>query len=181
MDHLPFHASGFRSRLTRARGLKPIERPTPRVSSGVAPYAGAWIETSSPRTTLPSALVAPYAGAWIETYSTHSRPTSSNVAPYAGAWIETSTTRSRRSPRSCSSRLTRARGLKREAPRYRARCGRVAPTRAWIETHEWLGLVKVRGSRLTRARELKRERDGESRAVGPGRPLTGASGPNVVR
>jgi len=35
--------------------------------SGVAPYAGAWIETGMRRVNSESSLVAPYAGAWIET------------------------------------------------------------------------------------------------------------------
>ena len=34
----------------------------------VAPYAGAWIETSSLAPTTAICRVAPYAGAWIETY-----------------------------------------------------------------------------------------------------------------
>ena len=34
--------------------------------------------------------VAPYAGAWIETTTTESTHSESQVAPYAGAWIETS-------------------------------------------------------------------------------------------
>ena len=34
----------------------------------VAPYAGAWIETSEPTIPPECILVAPYAGAWIETF-----------------------------------------------------------------------------------------------------------------
>ena len=33
--------------------------------------------------------VAPYAGAWIETTTNASVSTNASVAPYAGAWIET--------------------------------------------------------------------------------------------
>ena len=99
------------SPLARGRGLK---RDTPgdgEGAGGVAPRAGAWIETSPApgRCTAPLsplargrglkqdlvakgswlAVVAPRAGAWIETSPTfpgrHLRP----VAPRAGAWIET--------------------------------------------------------------------------------------------
>ena len=77
----------------------------------VAPYAGAWIETSQRAADRPpngsrptrarglkpgkadasalTALVAPYAGAWIETSMRWTCYGDSMVAPYAGAWIET--------------------------------------------------------------------------------------------
>ena len=77
----------------------------------VAPYAGAWIETSLPIITLSNSGVAPYAGAWIETSRCLRLPQGPwshpmrvrglklgtdrffagpvHVAPYAGAWIET--------------------------------------------------------------------------------------------
>ena len=78
----------------------------------VAPYVGAWIETTVISYSLKLSIVAPYVGAWIET----SHPTSwcrnhhkshptwvrglklahymeksslDHVAPYVGAWIET--------------------------------------------------------------------------------------------
>jgi len=79
---------------------------------GVAPLAGAWIETGIPATKALSIWVAPLAGAWIETsnfgadnkvYRSHPsrvrglKPinvfpvtdVSDAVAPLAGAWIET--------------------------------------------------------------------------------------------
>ena len=80
------------------------------LSNGVAPHAGAWIETwiSSTAKALfeshPTRVrglkpaekfrfgdthVAPHAGAWIETLSTASFDDFSRVAPHAGAWIET--------------------------------------------------------------------------------------------
>ena len=51
----------------RVRGLKLSILPSRRISSLVAPHAGAWIETmaGSPSAAAPS--VAPHAGAWIET------------------------------------------------------------------------------------------------------------------
>ena len=99
----------------------------------VAPHAGAWIETTTPRTSANQWIwsrltqarglkreiarqlfradhVAPHAGAWIETGST-ARPVSiSSVAPHAGAWIETAHVAARCCP--SWSRLTQARGLK---------------------------------------------------------------------
>ena len=82
-------------------------------SGAVAPFAGAWIETSDPRVigALPqrrplrggvdrnacqspatcTTRVAPFAGAWIETQRRGRRhDAASIVAPFAGAWIETS-------------------------------------------------------------------------------------------
>ena len=52
---------------TWVRGLKREKRFVSRYVVPVAPYVGAWIETTGrPACTLPS-LVAPYVGAWIET------------------------------------------------------------------------------------------------------------------
>ena len=78
----------------------------------VAPYVGAWIETSLMVEQLQQGAVAPYVGAWIETsmsayglprLESHPmwvrglKPCSwrfvglrNTVAPYVGAWIETS-------------------------------------------------------------------------------------------
>ncbi len=59
--------------------------------SGVAPHAGAWIETPFKSTdTLRAPQVAPHAGAWIETCERRREWWWSDpVAPHAGAWIET--------------------------------------------------------------------------------------------
>ena len=79
--------------------------------TGVAPLAGAWIETGKIETFHAPASVAPLAGAWIETKDSQSLvvPSLSHpsrvrglkharrcrkldfiaVAPLAGAWIET--------------------------------------------------------------------------------------------
>ena len=56
---------------------------------GVAPHAGAWIETASYFGNDVSQPVAPHAGAWIETPPESALHDCSNVAPHAGAWIET--------------------------------------------------------------------------------------------
>ena len=58
--------------------------------TGVAPLAGAWIETAYLDQVFDNrARVAPLAGAWIETsIGLFSIPTFF-VAPLAGAWIET--------------------------------------------------------------------------------------------
>jgi len=56
---------------------------------GVAPHAGAWIETLICCCIKNRKLVAPHAGAWIETYVVTRFANKSIVAPHAGAWIET--------------------------------------------------------------------------------------------
>ena len=56
---------------------------------GVAPRAGAWIETPGQALERLDAGVAPRAGAWIETRGVRGRM-DGVVAPRAGAWIETS-------------------------------------------------------------------------------------------
>ena len=96
---------------TWVRGLKPQQTPPFSLTAPVAPYVGAWIETSPRRRAHPTASVAPYVGAWIETdavpvpeFDALSHPTwvrglkrflllmlwrIIRVAPYVGAWIET--------------------------------------------------------------------------------------------
>ena len=58
--------------------------------TGVAPRAGAWIETGPCPGSRASNEVAPRAGAWIETLIEPNCMKSCEVAPRAGAWIETS-------------------------------------------------------------------------------------------
>ena len=57
----------------------------------VAPYTGAWIETSvaQPFIRCTACRVAPYTGAWIETLKQSYLSQRVEVAPYTGAWIET--------------------------------------------------------------------------------------------
>ena len=60
------------------------------VQPGVAPFAGAWIETAAVAGVTASLGVAPFAGAWIETVAeTGEAMKYIAVAPFAGAWIET--------------------------------------------------------------------------------------------
>ena len=93
------------------RGLKQGCRRESLQPRCVAPYVGAWIETSSASKALATSLshpmwvrglkhhgqgyrgrteVAPYVGAWIETTCTVAVRWQAPVAPYVGAWIETS-------------------------------------------------------------------------------------------
>ena len=55
----------------------------------VAPYTGAWIETSWSNQAKRFKSVAPYTGAWIETEMLIATYAKLEVAPYTGAWIET--------------------------------------------------------------------------------------------
>ena len=57
--------------------------------NSVAPYVGAWIETSLAWLIALAHSVAPYVGAWIETIASIRTKKSYWVAPYVGAWIET--------------------------------------------------------------------------------------------
>ncbi len=74
-------------------------------------------------------VVAPFTGAWIETSSAMAHDTSAPVAPFTGAWIETVNMAD--VPEGGGSRPSRARGLKRvwqenaEQQRGRALHGRV--------------------------------------------------------
>ena len=58
--------SALKSHPTWVRGLK-HDVLASDWQTFVAPYVGAWIETSTARLASLSALVAPYVGAWIET------------------------------------------------------------------------------------------------------------------
>ena len=80
------------------------------MSSSVAPYVGAWIETGRARTPPLRRKVAPYVGAWIETSLRASPWMIYEVAPYVGAWIETELASSL--PKTDQSHPTWVRGLK---------------------------------------------------------------------
>ena len=93
------------------RGLKHTALLRRQQASQVAPYVGAWIETSISAFVRPikwshptwvrglklhhrqpahhRLIVAPYVGAWIETLQSRRRECKTSVAPYVGAWIET--------------------------------------------------------------------------------------------
>ena len=53
---------------TWVRGLKPLQHTQPAAAQ-VAPYVGAWIETTKFSKKTCAASVAPYVGAWIETHN----------------------------------------------------------------------------------------------------------------
>jgi len=55
------------SRPSWARGLKLRSAKPDSARNGVAPFVGAWIETSSGRLVWVPVIVAPFVGAWIET------------------------------------------------------------------------------------------------------------------
>ena len=109
------------SRPTRARGLKRFVEQSLRINYGVAPHAGAWIETHTdvfadlmPQVSRPTRARGLKLGADYHNRSRNaSRPTrarglkpstllltdeSVSVAPHAGAWIETISKRQSTSP-----------------------------------------------------------------------------------
>ena len=74
----------------RGRGLKHSDVLSDLLNGGVAPRAGAWIETENATDLRSTRSVAPRAGAWIETgIAKSSNSERRQVAPRAGAWIET--------------------------------------------------------------------------------------------
>ena len=75
---------------TWVRGLKHYNQRTFHQDRTVAPYVGAWIETTMKENHLGDLYVAPYVGAWIETSLCVRLRCLLIVAPYVGAWIETS-------------------------------------------------------------------------------------------
>ena len=79
----------YLSHPTWVRGLKPKLEAVISDAIPVAPYVGAWIETSTPILRRLKVPVAPYVGAWIETIHTLKNMGGVLVAPYVGAWIET--------------------------------------------------------------------------------------------
>ena len=74
---------------TWVRGLKQLQEGYGYIHTPVAPYVGAWIETSPSEDARSQLPVAPYVGAWIETSVISACSSPSAVAPYVGAWIET--------------------------------------------------------------------------------------------
>ena len=56
------------SPLMQGRGLKHEIKLMIAQTKGVAPHAGAWIETGQATPPLTTGRVAPHAGAWIETF-----------------------------------------------------------------------------------------------------------------
>ena len=71
------------------RGLKLYLRLPIEFDLHVAPFMGAWIETTSLEETYAVPFVAPFMGAWIETWISLHVLDCYNVAPFMGAWIET--------------------------------------------------------------------------------------------
>ena len=67
--HFQFFLVGKLSHPTWVRGLKHGFHYKLHISEGVAPYMGAWIETTFKAISTPAVRVAPYMGAWIETHA----------------------------------------------------------------------------------------------------------------
>ena len=63
------HLLNMRSHPTWVRGLKLLVCGSYEKRNFVAPYVGAWIETTYVCTCGLRSIVAPYVGAWIETKS----------------------------------------------------------------------------------------------------------------
>ena len=123
---------------------------------GVAPLAGAWIETVYYYDKEEKArLSRPSRARGLKRRADSGRATTFRVAPLAGAWIETPHDNIR--PFRRSSRPSRARGLKHQSIRVSALSFAVAPLAgAWIETSIHNERMEFpRRSRPSRARGLK--------------------------
>ena len=72
------------------RGLKRLAGESAEQAQPVAPFVGAWIETSYVSVMKYAYWVAPFVGAWIETPILAASQAAQIVAPFVGAWIETS-------------------------------------------------------------------------------------------
>ena len=55
----------------------------------VAPFVGAWVETTDVSGMLVGGTVAPFVGAWVETAAASHTAAAAKVAPFVGAWVET--------------------------------------------------------------------------------------------
>ncbi len=84
-------------------------------------------------------IVAPYVGAWIETSFSIYAKSLQMVAPYVGAWIET--TVMSLVDVSVESHPTWVRGLKRDMSFLNTKCFVAPYVGAWIETVEALGTL----------------------------------------
>ena len=72
------------------RGLKRLTSSSAFLTVAVAPFVGAWIETTTSPLLITICNVAPFVGAWIETRKILPFPRFPiPVAPFVGAWIET--------------------------------------------------------------------------------------------
>ena len=68
--------------------MKLVLRSLLKIISGVAPFAGVWIEIGEIVKIININEVAPFAGVWIEIYTSTVFSQSIEVAPFAGVWIE---------------------------------------------------------------------------------------------
>ncbi len=123
------------SRLVQARGLKPAMVRHTQPPVGVAPRAGAWIETADRAGVAAERLVAPRAGAWIETnaFLTYQYPLP-------------------------ASRLVQARGLKPPIRKNQTigSVSRLVQARG-LKLAYWSPIISLGKSRLVQARGLKRD------------------------
>ena len=139
----------------RGRGLKLGQTASTEGTPGVAPHAGAWIETSFVVSLVVMTAVAPHAGAWIETARHWICLIAYAVAPHAGAWIET--INSDRLQEAIESLPMRGRGLKQKDEIVNIARDGVAPhAGAWIETDEiGITIESMKESLPMRGRGLK--------------------------
>ena len=107
----------------------------------VAPFTGAWIETSRRAWLSVRAAGRSLHGGVDRNTSAVARSQRDRVAPFTGAWIETSERRSGASTKRAASLPSRGVDRNAQLP-GRSTCAQVAPfTGAWIET-TWIDVVE---------------------------------------
>ena len=117
----------------RGRGLKHDPLCGLPFADGVAPRAGAWIETPLDGCSRPGAAVAPRAGAWIETGKNNQFPRVPESPPARGRGLKLK--RCQAANAGFMSPPARGRGLKRAVRQACRQHSPVAPRAgAWIET-----------------------------------------------
>ena len=115
----------------------------------VAPFVGAWIETSVTSPATYPVCVAPFVGAWIETLVYEGAVVGTTVAPFVGAWIETLYVFFSSSVFLSLPSWERGLKLYRNTPDHAGR--NVAPfVGAWIETLRALGEPQLQDGRSLR-------------------------------
>ena len=73
---------------SRECGLKLLDQGMNKITQGVTPLAGVWIEISLLKRAIFVLLVTPLAGVWIEIVYLGGDYGPSKVTPLAGVWIE---------------------------------------------------------------------------------------------
>ena len=162
----------WRSHPLRVRELKPAA-PSGSGYSGVAPFTGAWIETSMRNWLFLSLLVAPFTGAWIETAKSRKR-----LLPLLSHPLRVRELKRRKqvlNRRRASSHPLRVRELKREGWRLPRKQYRRTLYGCVNWNANMIIIIYMLKSHPLRVRELKHDKENRPCRIRPGvAPFTSA-------